>query len=163
MKAPGASTQHDHSHAQNRFAVIPTALRLNAQNTYTGKGVMIALLDSGFSPHPDLTAPQNRILVFHDVTNSSAKLNADQMPPAWAWHGTQTSVVAAGNGHLSDGIYRGLASDAAVVLVKVSERGWSSGFITTRLSAWCRPEISTVGRLPSVITPGTRADCGARR
>ncbi len=34
-----------------------------------------------------------------------------------------TSVAAAGNGHLSNGAYRGLASDARVVLVKVSDNG----------------------------------------
>jgi len=41
----------------------------------------------------------------------------------WQWHGTQTSVVAAGNGRLSEGIYRGLACDAQLVLVKVSDQG----------------------------------------
>jgi serine protease AprX len=39
------------------------------------------------------------------------------------WHGTQTSVVAAGNGQLSDGTYKGLASEAWLVLVKASEEG----------------------------------------
>jgi serine protease AprX len=34
-----------------------------------------------------------------------------------------TSVVAAGNGHLSDGFYRGMAPDANVVLVKIGKSG----------------------------------------
>jgi len=37
-----------------------------------------------------------------------------------SWHGMMTSVVAAGNGHLSEGFYRGIAPDAKVVLVQ----GW---------------------------------------
>ncbi len=115
--------QHDHTHAPNRFAVIPTPQRLGANAQYTGKGVTIAILDSGFYPHPDLTQPENRIVAFKDVTNSKASLKADAVPQAADWHGTQTSVVAAGNGYLSDGIYRGLASEAKLVLVKVSERG----------------------------------------
>src|SRR4030095_15864245 len=41
----------------------------------------------------------------------------------WQWHGTQTSVAAAGNGYLSSGLYRGLASDAELVLIKVSQSG----------------------------------------
>ena len=32
---------HDHLHAPNRFAVIPTPVRLNADPQYTGKGVTI--------------------------------------------------------------------------------------------------------------------------
>lgn len=115
--------QHNHPHAQNRFAVIPTWQRLGANTKYTGRGVAIAFLDSGFYPHPDLTQPDNRIIAFEDMTENGASLKADLVPQAWEWHGAQTSVVAAGNGYLSDGVYHGLAPDASVVLVKVSERG----------------------------------------
>jgi serine protease AprX len=118
MRTPG--TLHDHVHTQNRFAVIPTPQRLHALSEYTGQSVTIALLDSGFTPHPDL---DGRILAYHDVTDPAAKLTDSTAPPAWAWHGTQTSVVAAGNGCLSEGVYRSLAPKASVVLVKVSERG----------------------------------------
>ncbi|MEP7343448.1 MAG: S8 family serine peptidase [Acidobacteriota bacterium] len=123
MKTATATGRHDHTHAQNRFAVIPTAERLEADRARAGRGVAIAVLDSGFYPHPDLTAPRNRIVSFHDVTDPKAKLNAEQPPQPWDWHGTQTSVTAAGNGHLSDGLYRGLASEAEIALVKVSQRG----------------------------------------
>ncbi|HEV2729073.1 MAG TPA: S8 family serine peptidase [Terriglobales bacterium] len=37
----------------------------------------------------------------------------------WQWHGTMTSVVAAGNGFLSHGLYSGLAHSADVVLIQV--------------------------------------------
>jgi serine protease AprX len=114
---------HAHTHALNRFAVIPVTERLRADATRTGRGVTIAFLDSGFYPHPDLTRPHNRILACQDVTQPEARCGEALLPQAWDWHGTQTAVTAAGNGFLSDGLYRGLASEAMVVLVKVSERG----------------------------------------
>lgn len=113
----------DHTHRPNRFAVIPTAVRLEADAQYTGRGVTIAFLDSGFYPHPDLTQPVNRIVAYQDITRPGAALRAAASPEGTAWHGTQTSVAAAGNGFLSRGLYRGLASDAQVMLIKVSEEG----------------------------------------
>ena len=115
--------QHEHSHAQNRFAVLPTPVRLASDSRYTGKGVTIAFIDSGFYSHPDLTEPDDRIIAYEDVTRPGASIKAGDEPESWDWHGTQTSVVAAGNGYLSDGIYRGLAPDARLVLVKVSDCG----------------------------------------
>lgn len=118
-----SKSEHDHTHGQNRFAVIPVAERLNADTTRAGRGVTMAFLDSGFYPHVDLTEPHNRIVAFHDVTDSKAELYSNIQPQSWDWHGTQTSVTAAGNGFLSDGVYRGLASEAMVALVKVSNNG----------------------------------------
>lgn len=110
---------HRHRHSPNRFAAVPTHLRLQANTAYTGRGITIALLDSGFYPHPDIV---DRIVHYHDVTGESPLLNTTAVE-SWQWHGTQTSVVAAGDGSLSEGIYRGLASGAQLVLVKVSEAG----------------------------------------
>src|SRR5262249_57269876 len=90
---------------------------------YTGRGVAIAFLDSGCYPHPDLTRRTNRILAYKDLTGERASLAPSHPPESWQWHGTQTSVAAAGNGHLCEGIYRGLAYESQLVLVKVSERG----------------------------------------
>ena len=117
------SVVHSHQHSLNRFAVIPTDVRLNAHSEYNGKGVTVAFLDSGFCNHPDLTKPLNRIVAYHDVSGESASPNSQKTGVSWQWHGTQTSVAAAGNGYLSDGIYRGLASAANIVLVKVSDNG----------------------------------------
>ncbi|MBI1760970.1 MAG: S8 family serine peptidase [Acidobacteria bacterium] len=114
---------HEHNHQPNRFGVIPTPVRLNAVPEFTGKGVTIAFLDAGFYPHPDLTQPVNRIAAYFDIVTLDQVLNSEGEPEATAWHGTQTSVTAAGNGFLSNGVYRGLASDARVVLVKVGEDG----------------------------------------
>lgn len=122
-KKPPNLNVHDHSHSVNRFAVIPTADRLKADPRFTGRDVTIAFLDSGFHRHPDLVEPNNRIGVFHDVSGQETTTNSDQLPESWHWHGTQTTVAAAGNGHLCDGKYRGIASDARLVLVKVSRNG----------------------------------------
>ena len=114
---------HDHLHAPNRFAVIPTGIRLNADSQYKGAGVTIAFLDSGFYPHPDLLKPTNRILCYKDITGERPALDTSEAVQSWQWHGTQTSIIAAGNGHLSDGVYKGLANESQLVLVKVSEKG----------------------------------------
>src|SRR6266496_1823498 len=117
------SANHNHQHAPNRFAVIPTSVRLNADPQYSGKGVTIAFLDSGFYPHPDLIEPTNRIIAYHDLTKDRLSLNSHDPSESWQWHGTQTSIAAAGNGHLCDGVYRGLAYESQLVLVKVSQNG----------------------------------------
>ena len=115
------SANHDHQHSPNRFGVIPTPVRLNANAEYTGKGVTIAFLDSGFYPHPDLVTPANRVVAYEDLGGRTS-LSTDSVE-SWQWHGTQTSVAAAGNGQLSNGVYRALAHEAKLVLVKASEGG----------------------------------------
>jgi serine protease AprX len=117
------SANHDHQHAPNRFGVIPTPLRLNADPSYSGKGVTVAFLDSGFYPHPDLLTPLSRIVAYHDVAGERCSLVSSVPGESWQWHGTQTVVAAAGNGKLSDGVYRGVAHECQLVLVKASESG----------------------------------------
>lgn len=117
------SSDHNHQHAPNRFGVIPTPVRLNANPEYTGKGVTMAFLDSGFYPHPDLVTPVNRVVAYEDLTGKRRAFASLESVEPWQWHGTQTSVAAAGSGQLSNGVYRGLAHESELVLVKVSERG----------------------------------------
>lgn len=116
------SSNHNHQHAPNRFGVIPTSVRLNADPQYTGKGVTVAFLDSGFYPHPDLE-PMNRVIAYHDLAGERTLLSASESVESWQWHGTQTSVAAAGCGRLSEGIYSGLAHESQLVLVKASAGG----------------------------------------
>jgi serine protease AprX len=123
LTSPLVSAHAEHGHGPNRFTVPALAARLDADTSLAGRGVTIAFLDSGFFGHPDLTASENRILAFHDVAAPGSRLSVDGAPEGLAWHGTQTSVVAAGDGHLSDGLYRALAWRARVVLVKVGSRG----------------------------------------
>jgi serine protease AprX len=99
-------------------AILPTPLRLGAPDGYRGRGITIAFLDSGFYAHPDLVEPEDRILRYVDVTNPRARRSDLRHGDASSWHGMMTSVVACGNGRLSGGLYRGIASEAKVVLVK---------------------------------------------
>lgn len=111
---------HLHTHALNRYAAVPTADKLKADPRFTGSGVRIAFLDSGFYPHPDIS---NRIIAFHDIHGEEKTLHSQIEPKAHHWHGTQTVVSCAGSGQLSDGVYKGIASEAELVLVKVSRTG----------------------------------------
>jgi hypothetical protein len=56
--------------AEAAFGALPTPLRLHADPRYDGRGVTLALVDSGFYPHPDLTQPRNRIRAWVDAGRS---------------------------------------------------------------------------------------------
>jgi serine protease AprX len=104
--------------ADQELKIVPTPIRLDAPGELRGRGVTIAFLDAGFYAHPDLTQPANRILKYVNVTDRARRSDLKK-PQISSWHGMMTSVVAAGNGYLSDGLYRGIASEANLVLVKV--------------------------------------------
>lgn len=99
--------------------VLPTPLRLDTDDRFAGRGVTIAFLDSGFYAHPDLTTPHNRILAYHNNLKDDPSTLETNDPASW--HGMMTSVVAAGNGSLSNGFYRSIAPEANVVLVKLAK------------------------------------------
>jgi serine protease AprX len=103
--------------------VLSTPLRLDADDRFTGRGVTIAFLDSGFYPHVDLTTPHNRILAYHSLAATEGDKTTLDTPDVSSWHGMMTSVVAAGNGSLSNGFYRGIAPESNVVLVKLARTG----------------------------------------
>ena len=122
----GRAERQIESHAtvfeQNDF-VLPTPLRMDADERFTGRGVTIAFLDSGFYAHPDLTKPSDRILAYQSIFSAEGDLTSLETNDVASWHGMMTSVVAAGNGQLAGGFYRGIASDANLVLVKVGRTG----------------------------------------
>jgi len=107
---------------QNDF-VLPTPLRMDADERFTGRGVTVAFLDSGFYSHPDLTQPQDRILAYHSIFENEGDQTSLKTNDVASWHGMMTSVVAAGNGSLANGFYRGIASAANLVLVKIGRTG----------------------------------------
>ena len=76
----------------------------------TGKGVTIATLDSGIDvSHPDF---EGRIVATEDFSGS------DSVSDGYG-HGTHVASIAAGSGAASDGKYRGIASDADLLVGKV--------------------------------------------
>src|SRR5687768_9035352 len=99
--------------------ILPTPVRIGALDEFRGRGVTIAFLDAGFYAHPDLVEPRDRIVQYVDITSSRRRREDIERPDDSSWHGMMTSVVACGNGHLSNGFYRGVASEARLVLVKV--------------------------------------------
>src|SRR2546421_5189607 len=103
--------------------VLPTPLRMDADERFTGRGVTIAFLDSGFYAHADLTEPRNRIAAYHSIFSEEGDDTSLYTNDVASWHGMMTSVVAAGSGALSDGFYRGIASEADLVLVKIGLTG----------------------------------------
>ncbi len=166
--------------AEAAFGAIPTPLRLHADVRYTGKGATIAMIDSDFYPHPDLTHPTNRVRAFVDATQDPPALvvfGPDDTPD-WPgahdgrsaqWHGTMTATAAAGNGWQSHGLYRGLASDADLVLVKTYQEGVGiSDAVIARALRWAADHaeafgiyvvnLSLGGEAPP--TPGNAIDVG---
>ena len=114
------------------YGALPTPLRMHADARFTGRGVTICFIDSGFYPHPDLTRPRNRIRAWVNAGEEELdvrEFSAEEEPhwPDWdccaplQWHGLMTSCVGVGNGFLSNGLYRGLASDADAVLVRIRD------------------------------------------
>ncbi|WP_143311883.1 MULTISPECIES: S8 family serine peptidase [Carboxydocella] len=79
----------------------------------TGKGRVVAIVDSGIYPHPDLSQPNNRIIAFKDF------INGKKLPYDDFGHGTHVAGIIAGNGYMSNGQYKGVAPEASIVGVKV--------------------------------------------
>jgi serine protease AprX len=152
---------------QAAFGALPTPLRMHADPRFSGTGVTVAFVDAGFHPHPDLTRPVNRIRAWADVGASRVQsriFSRDESPtwPGWdgasarQWHGLMTSTVAAGNGWLARGFYRGLAGAADVVLVQALE---ADGRITNagiaRALAWLLERRDDLGiRVVSLSVAG---------
>uniref|UniRef100_UPI0040563459 S8 family peptidase n=1 Tax=Acetatifactor sp. TaxID=1872090 RepID=UPI0040563459 len=79
----------------------------------TGRGITVAVLDSGFGRHPDLAG---NILCFKDFVNNRRTVYDDN------GHGTHVCGIICGKGSLSSGWYRGIAPDAELVVCKVLDK-----------------------------------------
>jgi subtilisin family serine protease len=95
----------------------PDGVRFNTElaSQYTGKGVTIAVLDSGIYPHPDFTQPENRLKEFVDVVHGK------KIPYDDNGHGTHVAGCAVGNGFTDEeSLYKAPASEADLISVKVT-------------------------------------------
>ena len=118
-QAPPVSSEAPRSSRGGReLEPLPLAERLNADQSVTGRGIVAAFIDSGFFAHPDLTTPHSRIHGYQDIIGGSSDVEVLKHGDASSWHGMMSTVVAAGNGALSGGRFRGLAPDLGLVLVK---------------------------------------------
>lgn len=84
-----------------------------SENKSFGKPVTIAFLDTGISPHPDF---DNRIIGFKDFLYGESKAYDD------SGHGTHVCGIAAGDGRLSNGKYRGIAPNSFILMGKVLDK-----------------------------------------
>ncbi|MFB9328206.1 S8 family peptidase [Paenibacillus aurantiacus] len=108
------------------------ATQARKQRGLSGKGVNIAIVDTGVYPHPDLIRPYNRIVAFKDFVNGRKRPYDDN------GHGTHLAGDAAGNGWASKGKYVGAAPESGIVGVKVLNAN-GDGYDSTIIEgiAWC--------------------------
>jgi serine protease AprX len=101
--------------------VLSIPERYDSEPDVTGRGVVVAFVDSAFFAHPDLMRPTRRVRAYVDVTRERPNARDFHTPSVTSWHGTMATCCAAGNGYLSGGRYRGLAPDAEVVLIRAGD------------------------------------------
>lgn len=88
---------------------------------YSGKGVTVAVVDTGIYKHPDLVRPKNKIVGFKDFVNNKTSPYDDN------GHGTHVAGIIAASGASSSGKYKGIAPDANILAVKaLDETGGGS-------------------------------------
>jgi len=88
-------------------------------NGYTGKGVKVAVIDTGIdASHPDL---KGKITGWVDYVNGKTSPYDD------FGHGTHCAGIIAGTGAASKGKYRGVAPDAQLIGVKVLSKDGTGG------------------------------------
>ncbi|MFI5730309.1 S8 family serine peptidase [Kribbella sp. NPDC051587] len=115
------------------------------QAGYTGKGVRVAVLDSGVdATHPDLASRVKGVKNF-----------ADTLPGDQLGHGTHVASIVAGTGAASGGKYRGVAPDADLYDGKVcTDIGCSDSMMLAGLQ-WAATEVHAQVVNISIGTPDT--------
>ncbi len=86
---------------------------------YKGKGITVAVIDTGVTPHNDLIKPNNRIIGFKDFVNDKTTPYDDN------GHGTHVAGIIAGNGYSSNRKYAGVAPEANILGVKALDESGS--------------------------------------
>jgi serine protease AprX len=104
---------------------------------FTGKGIVVAVVDTGIYEHPDLAG---RIVAFKDLVNQQIRPYDDN------GHGTHVAGDIASNGSQSNFLYRGPAPEAGLVGVKVLDKN-GSGLLSTVIDGiqWCIDNRETTG------------------
>lgn len=96
---------------------------------YTGAGVTIAIVDTGIAPHPDFAG---RLVAFKDFIGTGIDFYDDN------GHGTHCAGDAAGDGSMSNGVYKGAAYEANLVGVKVLDKNGSGSWSSVISGVqWC--------------------------
>ncbi len=80
---------------------------------YYGKGVGVAIVDTGIALHKDFYESRNRVTAFVDFINHRTEPYDDN------GHGTHVAGIIGGSGYSSKGKYKGVAPDCNFIGVKV--------------------------------------------
>lgn len=104
---------------------VPTANKVKFSNksNITGKGIGIAIIDSGVYPHSDLLSPHNTIGSFTDIIDGINHPYDDN------GHGTCISGIIAGSGDRSNKMYCGVAPGSTLYCYKAFDK-LGKGFIS---------------------------------
>ena len=99
------------------------------ERNVTGKGIGVAVLDTGIYPHPDLAG---RIIAFKDFVGKKTEPYDDN------GHGTHCAGDIASDGSKSNALYKGTAPGSSLIGVKVLD-GMGSGSLSTVIEGiqWC--------------------------
>ncbi|WP_077369225.1 S8 family peptidase [Anaerosalibacter sp. Marseille-P3206] len=98
---------------------------------YLGEGITVAVIDTGVSPHNDLTKPNDRIVGFKDLVNNKTSPYDDN------GHGTHVAGIVGSNGYSSRGKYAGVAPKANILAVKaLDENGSGSTSNIVKAISW---------------------------
>lgn len=109
---------------------IVGALKFHREG-FKGKGVTVCVIDTGVSPHLDLTCPRARIKFFKDFVNKKNDMYDDN------GHGTFITSVLAGNGFCSGEKYMGLAPECDIISLKVlNDKGETGAFTVLEAMQW---------------------------
>jgi serine protease AprX len=107
-----------------------------------GRGVGVAVVDSGVAPHPDLAG---RIVVAADFTQDPPLISTSPLGDPGG-HGTHVAGLVAGDGASSAGTYTGTAPCARIIDVRVLDSmGQSSTSIVLRGLQWVLANRKTYG------------------
>lgn len=94
----------------------------------TGKGVGVAVVDSGVAAHPDLAG---RVVAAIDLTSTEPTLSNVPLGDLGG-HGTHVAGLVAGDGTASGGRYTGVAPAANIIDVRVIDETGSSNVYPER-------------------------------
>lgn len=114
----GIKSVHENTHitAQMKNARKVVKWEAAQSQNLTGKGIGVAILDTGIAPVNDFIQPKNRLIAFKDFANNKLEPYDDN------GHGTHVAGIACGNGTNSNGLYCGIAYESNLIGVKILDK-----------------------------------------
>lgn len=116
-------TFDSYAHLCGSSILASNGVSFQSNYNLTGKGIGIGIIDSGVYPHCDLLNPSSRIKKFIDLVNNLKYPYDDN------GHGTFMSGLICGSGYGSKGMYKGVAKDSHLYMIKAFNK-LGKGFIS---------------------------------